>query len=398
MRAVLGLFVVSFLALGCNQPPGMKPPTKAPEVLVTPAIKETITDYEEFTGRTEAKIMVEVKARVTGYLNKVNFKDGDTVKEGDVLFEIEPRPYEVDHQKAEATLARARVRVSKLDADYRRATVLRQQGSISAEDFDKVSGERGEAQAEVNVAKADLEKAGVSLGYTKVKVPPLNNGSKPDPQNLRTARVGRRFKDPGNLIKADDTLLTTLVTLDPMFVYFDVDERTILSLRGLVQKKKIKSVRDMAFKFGLASDEGKYPYQGHINFEDNKLDVGTGTLQLRGEFKNDTGLSPGLFVRLRLYLGVPREAVLVPERALGTDQGQRFLYVVMKQTDAEGKEFTKAEYRGGNDLDLGALRDGWRVIEKGVQAGEMVIWSGLQRVRKDAPISPKKQNPPGLRR
>src|SRR5262249_54703067 len=137
------------------------------------------------------------------------------------------------------------------------------------------------------------------------------------------------------------------------------------------------------------------PYTGKINYVDNKLDSGTGTLQLRGEFENTKGITHGQFVRLRLYVGTPRKAVLVPERALGTDQGQKFLYVVTSETDKEGKTIYKPEYRGGTQLELGTLRDGRRVIEKGVRAGEQVIWSGLQRVRKDTPVIPKNQLPPG---
>jgi RND family efflux transporter MFP subunit len=205
------------------------------------------------------------------------------------------------------------------------------------------------------------------------------------------------MKDPGNLIKADETLLTTIVTLNPMYVYFDVDERTVLGMRGLIEQKKIKTIRDMTFRFELANDEGKFPYEGRIDFEDNKLDASTGTLQLRGIFNNAKGFSPGQFVRLRLYVGVPRKAVLVPERALGTDQGQKFIYAVKRETDKEGKPAFKAEYRGGNDLQLGALRDGWRVVEKGVEPGELVIWSGLQRVRKDASITAKEMAPPSAK-
>jgi RND family efflux transporter MFP subunit len=386
-----------FTLVGCNRTENMKPPMKAPEVLVTSAITDEIIDFEDFTGHTESKNMIEIKARVTGHLEKVHFKDGDTVKEGDPLFEIDPRPYRVELQRADAAVMQAEVRFKRLEVDLARATILRQSKSITQEDFDKAKAERNEAEVAITVAKTDVAKAKLNLDYTKIAVPTLNNGSKADPLYPRTGKVGRRLKDPGNLVKADDTTLTTIVTLNPMYVYFDVDERTVLNLRTLIEKKKIRSINEMTFKFGLASDEGKYPYIGNVDFEDNKLDSGTGTLQLRGAFDNTRGLSPGLFVRLRLLIGTPRKAVLVPERALGTDQGQRFLYVVKSETDEEGKIMHKAQYRGGTDIEVGALYDGWRVIEKGIAEGEQIVWSGLQRVRKDAGISVKKQDPPRVK-
>jgi len=393
MRTTFVLLVFSLMMLGCTQKPMEKPAPKPPEVLVTEAVAETIVDFEEFTGHTEAKNMVEVRARVTGYLDKVYFADGDTVKEDDVLFEIDPRPYQTEVQRAEAAVYQSEVKFRRLDLDFKRVAALRQTRSVSQEDYDKVHGDRGEAEAAIRVARADLDKARLNLDYTKVYVRNLDNGGKADPKRPRTGRVSRRMKDPGNLIKADETLLATIVTLNPMYVYFDVDERTVLALRNLVAQKKIKSVSEMTFRFELADDEGTFPYVGKINFEDNKLDSGTGTLQLRGEFENTKGLSHGQFVRIRLYVGTPRKAILVPERALGTDQGQKFLYVVTTGSDKEGKPLYKAEYRGGADLELGTLRDGRRVIEKGVRVGEHIIWSGLQRVRKDAAIAPKQQLP-----
>jgi RND family efflux transporter MFP subunit len=390
----VGLLVFLISLIGCNANAPVKPMIKPPEVLITQAITEQIVDFEDFTGHTESRNMVEVKARVTGYLEKVHFKDGDTVKEGDLLFEIDPRPYQVEVQRAEAALTQSEVRFKRLDVDLVRASNLRQTKAISPEDFEKIKADRNDAEAAIGVARADLAKSKLNLEYTKITVPTLDNGGKFTPSQPRTGRVGRRQKDPGNLIKADDTMLTTIVTLNPMYIYFDVDERTVLNMRSLIQDKKINSIKEMTFRFGLASDENKLPYSGRIEFEDNKLDSGTGTLTLRGIYENTNRLSPGLFVRLRLFVGSPRKAVMVPERALGTDQGQRFLYVVKNETDKEGKMTHKAEYRGGTDIEVGALYDGWRVIEKGIAADDLIIWSGLQRVRKDVNINVKQQEPP----
>lgn len=398
MRSTTFVLFLGFLLMaGCTQTPSAKLTAKPPEVLVTKAATQTILDFEEFPGRTEAKNMIEVKALVSGNLDKVCFKDGATVKEGDVLFEIDPRLYEAELRRAEAILKQAEKKFSRLEADYRRALISKQSKAISPEDFDKISGDRAEAEASIGVAKADLAKAKLNLEYTKVAVQTLNNGSKPDAKHPRTGLVGRRMKDPGNYIKAGETVLTTVVTLNPMYVYFDVDERTVNTMRSLIRQKKIKSVNEMTFSFELSNDDGKFPYEGKINFEDNKLDAGTGTLQLRGEFNNSKGLSAGQFIRLRLFVGAPRQAVLVPERALSTDQGQKFLYIVKEEIDKEGATVYKAEYRGGADLELGALRDGWRVVEKGVRPGETIIWSGLQRVRKDAGITPMTKEPPNAK-
>ncbi|HZZ78532.1 MAG TPA: efflux RND transporter periplasmic adaptor subunit [Gemmataceae bacterium] len=391
---VFALLLLSLTAAGCSEKAAPKPAIKRAEVLVTPAVTDTIIDYEEFTGRTESKSMIEVKARATGYLDKVHFKDGDTVKEDDLLFEIDPRPYQTEVAKADAALYQAETKFRRLDTEYQRAKTLQKANAISPEEFDRVSGDRGEAEAAIRVAKASLEMAKLNLEFTKVTVRSLDNGGKIDPKNPRTGRVSRRLKDPGNLVKADETLLATIVTLDPMYVYFDVDERTVLTMRNLIAQKKIKSVNEMTFRFEFANDAGTFPYEGKIDFEDNKLDTSTGTLQLRGVIKNHGSFSHGQFVRIRLFVGAPRSAVLIPERALGTDQGQKFLYVVKQETDKDGQPAFKADYRGGADLQLGALRDGRRVIEKGVQPGEMVIWSGLQRIRKDASITAKRQDPP----
>ena len=295
-NCVLLLLLGSLLVLGCTQTPTAKPASTPPEVLVTKASTQMVVDYEEFTGHIEAKYSIEVKALVSGNLEKVCFKDGSTVKEGDVLFEIDPRPFDAEQQRAEGVLKQAEFKFKRLAENYRRAVMQKQAGAISPEDFDKVSGDRAEAEASVGVAQADLKKAKLNVEYSKITVPIFDKDRKPDPANPRTGLVGRRMKDPGNYIEAGKTVLTTIVTLDPMFVYFDIDERTVNTLR----KRKIKSISEMDFRFELANDDGKYPYEGKINFENNKLDSGTGTLELRGEFKNTHGLSAGQFVRLRL--------------------------------------------------------------------------------------------------
>jgi RND family efflux transporter MFP subunit len=192
--------------------------------------------------------------------------------------------------------------------------------------------------------------------------------------------ISRRYKDPGNLVKADDTLLSTIISLDPMYAYFDVDERSFLRMQELMRAGKIESLRNskVNVKLGLSNEPG-FPHDGIIDFVDNRLDVSTGTIRLRAEFANPKfTLYPGLFARVRIQVGAPRKAVLVPERALGTDQGQNFVYVV--------NEKNEAVYHG---VTAGSLHDGLRVIETGLDPQERVIVAGMQRVRPNAPVNPE---------
>lgn len=367
------LTMASLAASGCVRKAAEQPTPKAPEVLVSVPIVREIVDFEEFTGRTEAQNAVEVKPRVTGDITKVNFKDGAMVNKGDVLFEIEPKLYEAELQRAEATLSQNDVRLKRLEAELQRAASLVLSKSISSEEFEKIKADRAEAVQTVAKAKAEAVIAKQNYDYTKIKA-------------YISGRTSRRFVDAGNLAEKEKTVLTTIVSTDPMYVYFDVDERTVLRLRELVQKKKIKSVQQMEFEFGLANEE-RYPHRGKINFENNKIDPSTGTLLLRGEFANPDDIAPGLFARIRLLIGEPREALLVSERALATDQGQKYIYVVTKES--------KVEYRGLERDHIGPLIDGLRVLDKGVSAGEHVIVAGLQRVRPNAIVETKVVDMPG---
>jgi RND family efflux transporter MFP subunit len=340
---------------------------KPPEVLVTLPTTGEITDFEDFTGRTVARRTIEIRARVTGYLDKISFKDGGEVEQGDVLFEIDPRPYQSELMRIEASLNQAEARLQRLEHDHERASNLIGSKSISREQYDLVTGDKAEAEAAVRVGKASLQTARLQLSFTKVKAPVAG-------------RISRTQLDPGNLVKQDDSILTTLVTLDPIFAYFEVDERTLLMMRRYVQQGKIKTgdERQVPVLMGLADEQG-FPHSGTVNFVDNRLDVATGTLQVRGIFENQSHmLSPGLFVRVRLPIGDPYDAVLIDEQALGTDQGQKFVYVVDNEN--------KAQYRR---VQVGKLQNGQRVVLKGLTEGERVVVSGLQRVRPGAEVDPK---------
>jgi len=362
-----GLLVALLPAVGCRRAVVESAAPRPQEVLVAVPMTRSFTEYEEFTGRTEAVRTIDLRARVTGYLDKALFKDGAEVREGDVLFEIDPRTYAAEVERARANLTVAEARLKRLEADFRRAEPLMRSGASSQEEFDRIAGDRAEAAASVGVARAGLDLAQLNLGFTKVCAPV-------------SGRVSRAAIDPGNLVKADDTILTTLVTLDPMYAYFDVDERTLLRLRRLVQAGQIRSSREatVGVEMGLA-DEGGFPHQGTINFTDNRLTADTGTLRARGVFANPNRLlSPGLFVRVRMPVGEPRQAIMIPEQALGTDQGQKFVYVV--------DDGNVARYRR---VKVGPQQDTYRVIEQGVGPGERVVVAGQQRIRDGVTVAPK---------
>jgi RND family efflux transporter MFP subunit len=310
---------------------------------------------------------VDIRARVNGYLEKVNFKEGAEVKHGDLLFGIDPRPYKAALDQAVGNLASMEARLKRLDAEFGRAQRLVGTTAMSREDYDKIVGDRGETAASLQALRAAVERAKLDVEFTKVLAP--SNG-----------RISRRYIDPGNMVKADDTILTTLVSLDPIYAYFDLDERTALRLQRLFREHHIDWTRDTGLPvyMGLADEEG-FSQQGQLNFADNHVDPDTGTWRLRGLFPNTQHLlSPGLFVRIRLPVGNPYPAILISEQALGTDQGQKFVYVV--GNDGE------PVYRR---VKVGRLHEGLRVISEGLEKNEKIVVSGLQRVHPGAKVSPK---------
>ena len=347
------------LLSGCGrsmEKPGEPPP---PEVIVCYPVARPITDYNEFTGRTEAVKTVDIRARVSGYLENVLFKEGMEVQEGETLFVIDPRTYKADYDRALANLALAKAHLARVEADFKRAQELLPRKAMAQSDFDLAKGDRDEGAASVEVAEAALKTAKNYLEWTDV-VSPISG------------RISRQMIDPGNLVKADDTVLSTVVSQDPIYAYFDVDERTNLEFKRMLEAGKVQSARDVHVPVWLGLvDENGYPHEGMINFVDNRLDPMTGTLQLRGQFKNSNRLlAPGMFARIRVPVGTPHRAILVPEGALGSDQGQRFLYVVDKKDTIEYRPVT-----------VGALRDGMRVIDQGLSEGERVVLGGLQAIK-----------------
>jgi RND family efflux transporter MFP subunit len=344
------------------------PPPKPPEVVVALPTHEDITDHEDFTGQTDAVKSIEIRARVTGYLKTVHFQHGAEVEAGTPLFEIDPPYYQAEVDRAEGNVAQAEARLARLRLDFDRVEKLLPSMNISREQYDLVQGDLSEAQATLQASKAALKIARVNLGYCQINAPVAG-------------RLSSAFIDPGNLAIGDETILTRIVTQDPMDVYFDVDERTMLRLRRLAQQGSASSAQaaNVPVLMGLADEQQTYPHQGTLNFEDNRLDPSTGTLRVRGVFPNhDRLLSPGLFVRVRVPIGKPYRALLVPEPALGADQGQKFLYVVDDKDEVS--------YRR---VQIGRLYGQLRVITEGISPGERIVVSGLQRVRPGIKVDPK---------
>jgi len=375
--------VAAGMLSGCAHPPPAATDTSPPAVSVSQPIQREVTDFVDFVGRTETPSSLEVRARVTGYLVKIPFTEGATVKSGDVLFEIDDRPYQHDLDQATAGLEEAKAALVKAQAflDIGLQTQKLSPGAVSQQEIVQRQGARDEAAASVKSAQANLEKCQLNFAWCKIT-------------STIDGRVSRYYLTLGNLVTQDTTLLTTVVSEDPLYAYFDVDERTMLRvvrhlLPGQVDLLQTKQVPVL---MGLADEEG-FPHTGYIDFADNVVNAATGTVTARGVFANPplspSGrrlMKPGMFVRIRLPLGKPHQALLVSERALGTDQGQKYLYVV----DAQNV----VQYRR---VEAGPLQsDGLRVIEQGLQAGEWVLVSGLQLVRPGLQVKPERTEMEGI--
>ena len=324
---ILGL---SAVLVGCARTPSEPLASATAPVTASYPIEREVTDYADFTGRTAAVDSVELRARVWGYLDKVNFNEGAIVQKGDVLFEIDPLIYHAALSQAEGELASTEALLGRLDADLGRAQRLIGTRAISREQYDKAVGDQAQAVASRAALQAAVERAKIELGYTKVIAPV-------------SGRVSRYVVTVGNLVQSGDqgggTLLTTIVSVDPMYAYFDVDEHTALRVRQLAREGKGDSPRDGEFpvSLGLANEKG-HPHKGTINFVENQVNPKTGTIRLRGVFPNkDQILLPGLFARIRTPIGRPHQALLVSERALDTDQGQKVLYVVNDKNEVASR-------------------------------------------------------------
>jgi multidrug efflux system membrane fusion protein len=330
-----------------------------------------VVEWDEFQGRLEPVGTVEVRARVSGYLQSVNFKDGSEVKKGDLLFVIDPRPYQADFDRAQADLLQAQTRLDLAVNEESRSLRLLKSRAVSEEEADSRSKARRTAEAALQSARASMETAQLNLDYSRVTAP-------------IDGRIGRRLITEGNLVNGNQgqaTLLATIVSQDPIYCYFDADEAYVLKYQQLAREGKGVKLRDgkMVCQLELVSESG-FPHEGLLDFVDNRVDSSTGTLRVRGVFPNpgpDRALQAGFFARVRVPGSAKYSALLIPDEAVGTDQAQKFVLVVNAQDTLEYKI-----------VKLGPLSDGLRVVREGIQPDDWVVVNGLMTARPGAKVNP----------
>ncbi|MCH9692149.1 MAG: efflux RND transporter periplasmic adaptor subunit [Gammaproteobacteria bacterium] len=322
-----------------------------PAVGVAEVSAATTTLWRSFTGRVAAPETVELRPRVSGYINSVSFTEGALVERGDVLFSIDPRPFKAKVRAALAEMAKVRSQLSLSDKQAKRASQLLKTKALSREEYDQRIAARDSARAELDAAAAALENAQLELQYTEVKAP-------------ISGRVGRALVTRGNLARTDDTLLTTLVSVDPMYVYFESDEQSLSASRALLSVNSTPKVR-----IGLSGEQG-YPHHGALNFIDNRLNSDTGTIQFRAVVANpDNTFKPGQFARVEMPSEQVTEAILVDSKAVLTDQDRRYVYIVGENNLSERRQ-----------VEIGPRQGSLMVIRKGLQPGEKIIVNGLQKI------------------
>ena len=344
-----------------------------PEITVSqPVVRKTI-EWDEYTGRFDAVEAVDVRARVSGYLTEVNFTDGQEVKAGDLLFQIDPRPFERALDQAKAQLNEASVRVSNSSLDVERGRPLLKSEAISRKTFDDRENLVREATAAVKVAEARVKTAELELSFCRITAP-------------ISGRISRTLVTRGNFVSGGgndtgNTLLTTIVTQDPIYIYFDVSENNALKYQRLARASGMGPSGMVGAAVGVGlPDEQSFPHTGKLDFLENRLDAGTGTLRARAVVPNAEGLfSPGMFARVRLQGSPDYQALLLPDEAIGTDQATRFVYVVGSNDVPERRT-----------VELGPLVEGLRVVRKGIGPDDWVVIRGQQRILPDQKIVPKR--------
>ena len=362
-QVFLGLAMASLLSIGNATAQGGPPP---PISVAKPVVKE-ITEYDDYIGRFEAVDQVDVRARVSGYIEKIEFQDGAIVKQGDLLFTIDQRPYRAAFEEAEGTLESAKARLEYSTADLERAESLRKTNNISEQIFDQRRQSLNTARADVNRAEATLRRAKLDLEFTEIRAP-------------ISGRISRRLVSMGNLVTANETVLTNVVSIDPIHFYFDVDERSYLAYNKMAAAGTRPSSRTNPNEVWVATTDESEPRRlGHMDFVDNKIDAASGTIRGRAIFENkDMSLTPGLFGRVRIAGSGRYDGVLIPDEALATDQDRRIVYVV----GTDNKVTPRA-------VKPGPRIDGYRVIREGLSGDDTIVVNGVVRVRPGMQIDPK---------
>ncbi|HTV03697.1 MAG TPA: efflux RND transporter periplasmic adaptor subunit [Luteitalea sp.] len=336
-----------------------------PTVTVADAVGKEITEWDEFTGRLEAVNTVEVRPRVSGYVSSVRFREGALVRKGDLLFQIDARPFQAEADRLRAELQRTRSTQRRAQSELERAKRLTSENAMAGEEFERRVSVAEEVVAQIAAVEAALRAAELNLEFTRVVAP-------------ISGRVGRAIITEGNLVSSgpgEGTLLTTVVSLDPMYAAFDADEQTFLGNVGQARAAGGGRATSLPIRMALSGDES-FGREGKLHFLDNQLDPATGTIRVRAIFDNKDGaLTPGLFVRLQMPGKGAYRAILVEDRAIGTDLDKRFVYTVDGGGTVSARPVT-----------LGPIVDGLRVVRTGINAGDAVIVNGLQRVRPGAKV------------
>lgn len=372
LAGIAPLVLLAAVLAGCEQRQQAAAAPPPPAVTVAQPVKRTVTDWDEFTGRFEAVEQVDVRPRVGGSVTSVQFKDGDMVHAGDLLYVIDSRPFEAVAEQADGQLADARAKAELAKRDLDRALALVQTNAVSEQNVDQRRQALQAAHAAEMQAEGALKAAQLNIEFTHVLAP-------------ITGRVGRHLISVGNLVQGGDTgpstLLTTIVSMDPIFVYFDVDEATYQRNSRLWFEGKRPSSRDTPNPVQVAlSGETKPSHDGHMDFLDNRLDESTGTLRSRAVIPNhDLSILPGQFGRVRLIGSAPYQALLLPDSAIASDQSRKIVFVVKDDDTVEARPVV-----------LGPLDDGLRVIREGLKAEDRVIIDGIQRARVGARVAPHK--------
>ncbi|MBI5248939.1 MAG: efflux RND transporter periplasmic adaptor subunit [Desulfomonile tiedjei] len=363
--------LVFLLVMGCDKASPVAQPI-APKVTVGKPLNVEMIEWDSFTGRLDAVETVEIRSRVSGYLQSVHFSQGAVVKKGDLLFVIDPRPFVAELERAEGERARAQARHELATIRLQRSRELLATASISQDAYDERAAEERQSDADLRAARAAVETARLNVEFTEVRSP-------------ITGRISRLFVTEGNLINggtAQATLLTTVVSLDPIYCYFDSDERTYLKYSRLGREGKRPNRPDAGIPLylGLADEEG-FPHRGHIDFIDNRIDPNTGTMRIRGIFPNsDLALTPGLFARVKVPGSEMIRALLVPEEAIGSDQTRKFVYVIAEE-NAVDRRFVQ----------VGPRQEEFRVIREGLAADERIVINGIQRIRPGVRVNPEEE-------
>lgn len=356
---------IALVVAGCDSRAESTDAPPAPEVGVAAVLSESVRDWSDATGRIAAVDSVELRPRVSGYVQRVAYTEGEEVAQGDLLFVIDPRPYRAALQRAEAELARARADAQLATTRHARAQSLIEASAISRDDFEARSAGRAEAEAAVRAAQAAVETARLELAYTDVRAPVAG-------------RAGRAALTVGNLAQADVSLLTTVVSQDPVHVYFETDERTFLRHQALARDGARRDSGN-AVRIGLADETG-HPHAGTVDFLDNQVDPTTGTVRARAVLPNpDRRFTPGLFARVQLEGAAQHEAVLIDDKAVLTDQDRKYVYVLGEGNTAQRR-----------DIVPGPMVDGLRVVASGLERGDRIIVNGVQKVfMPGMPVTPQ---------